>query len=278
MPEGDTVHIIASLLGPGLKDRVLTAVWVRGRDWPRFQGRLVTGVTSQGKHLYISLDDGSCLRSHLGLYGSWHRYRHGEPWRKPGRQASLVLAVDDWVYVCFNAREVQLTPRDGFGAQDQRARLGPDLARETPDPAVVHRRALELLPADTPVVDLLLEQRAACGIGNVYKSEVLFLTRLSPLLRIEELCPEDVADLYLTAARLIQQNLGGGPRVTREARDGRGNLWVYGRGGLPCLVCGTAVQRGQLGRNPRSTYWCPACQVRGMRGARGLETAPPGAN
>ena len=277
MPEGDTVHIVASLIGPVLRDRVLSGARVRGRDWQRLRGRRVTEVTSKGKHLYIALDDGNCLRSHLGLFGSWHRYRDGEPWLKPERQASLALAVDGWVYVCFNAREVELAPCEAFSARDQRARLGPDLARGNPDPVLVHRRALELLPADTPVVDLLLDQRAACGIGNVYKSETLFITRRSPLLRLADLGPEDIADLYLTAARLIQRNLGGGPRVTREVQDGRGILWVYGRAGLPCLVCGTPVQRERLGRNPRSTYWCPDCQVRRALERGGVETAPPGA-
>jgi endonuclease-8 len=114
---------------------------------------------------------------------------------------------------------------------------------------------------DTPLVDLLLDQRIACGIGNVYKSEVLFLTRRAPLQPIGELAIRDFDEIYGAAASLLRRNLTGGPRVTREIPDGRGLLWVYGRAGLPCLICGTRLMRGRLGTYPRSTYWCPACQA-----------------
>jgi endonuclease-8 len=260
MPEGDTVHILAEYLGSALGGGLLTRAHVRGQVWRGLCGRRIQGVCSKGKHLYLELDGGLCLRSHLGLYGSWHRYRLGEPWRKPERQAALVLELEDWVYVCFNAREVELVRSTGFESQDQRRRLGPDLTRENPEAELIRGRALSLNAPDTPVVDLLLDQRVACGIGNVYKSEVLFLTRRPPLLTLETLSLGDFADLYGTAARLLRRNLAGGPRITREIPDGRGPLWVYGRAGLPCLVCATPLRRERLGRNPRSTYWCPVCQ------------------
>lgn len=260
MPEGDTVHCLADLLGSALVGAVLTRGQIRGRVSPSLVGRRIQGVRSKGKHLYLDLEGGLCLRSHLGLYGSWHRYRPLEPWQRPERQAALVLEVEGWVYVCFNAKEVELTRSLGFESQDQRRRLGPDLTREPLDAHEIWQRALAFNPPDSPLVDLLLDQRVACGIGNVYKSEVLFLTRRSPLLALKDLSPQDVADLYETAAGLLRRNLGGGPRVTRDTPDGRGPLWVYGRAGLPCLSCGTPLRRDRLGRHSRSTYWCPACQ------------------
>jgi endonuclease VIII len=261
MPEGDTVHTLARALAPDLCGRILDGVAVRGRDLAGLAGRAVLAVESQGKHLFVALDHGMCLRSHLGLYGTWHRYRPGEPWLKPARQASLVLRTPERVFVCFNAREVELLRTDGFLARDRHNRLGPDLTREDTDPERLRRRASELLSSETPVVDLLLDQRVASGIGNVYKSEVLFLTRRSPLLRMVDLATGDWSDLYGTAARLLRANLGGGPRITRDIQGGRGRLWVYGRAGLGCFKCGGAILRERIGRNPRSTYWCPVCQA-----------------
>lgn len=265
MPEGDTIYTLANYLGAVLVGGLVTRAQVRGQVWPDLAGLRVQGVSSKGKHLYLELDNGLCLRSHLGLYGSWHRYRRHEPWQKPERQAVLVLEVEGWAYVCFNAKEVELARFSGFESQDQQRRLGPDLTREDLDADLIQRRAFALSPPDTPLADLLLDQRVACGIGNVYKSEVLFLTRRPPLLPLKELSLRDFGDLYGTAARLLRRNLSGGPRITREIPDGRGPLWVYGRAGLPCLVCGTPLRRQRLGRNPRSTYWCPACQVPGAR-------------
>lgn len=260
MPEGDTVHKLALALAPDLCGRTLDRVQVRGRDLTELAGRAVVSVESLGKHLFFALDNGLSLRSHLGLYGSWHRYRAGEVWLKPARQASLVLRAGDRLWVCFNAREVELDFAAGFRARARRARLGPDLTREDPPPEDLARRALGLLPAAAWVTDLLLDQRVASGIGNVYKSEVLFMTRRSPLLRLADLGPADWSALYGTAARLLRANLAGGPRITRPGADGRGTLWVYRRAGLGCFACGQPVQRAPLGRNPRSTYWCPVCQ------------------
>ena len=261
MPEGDTVHTLVLTLGPWLTGRQLTAVWVRGQAQSSLAGSQITGVTSRGKHLFVDLDDGYSLRSHLGLYGSWHRYRQDDPWQKPRRQASLVLDLGDRVYVCFNAREVELMRTQGFKALDQRNHLGPDLIREVVEPESLLERARILLRADTLVVDLLLDQRIAAGIGNVYKSEILFITRRSPLLRLRDLSNTNLCQLYSTAGCLLNENLRGGPRRTRWPDDGRGLLWVYRRATLPCLICGTAVRRDLLGRNPRSTYWCPDCQT-----------------
>jgi len=263
MPEGDTVHTLARFLGGALSGHRLTHVQIWGRPREDLAGQRVRGVRSLGKHLYVDLEGGLCLRSHLGLYGSWHRYRLRDTWKKPRHQADLVLETEGWVYVCFNSRDLELMGASGFASCDQRGRLGPDLTRETPEADLLRARALALNPPETPLVDLLLDQRVACGIGNVYKSEVLFLGRRPPLQPLGELTSADFSELYGTAARLLRRNLGGGPRITREVPDGRGPLWVYGRAGLPCLVCGTLVRRDRLGRNPRWTYWCPVCQSSG---------------
>jgi endonuclease VIII len=271
MPGGDTVHRLATLLAPELCGRALESVAVRGRALAGLAGLSVLSIRSEGKHLFVDLDDGSSLRSHLGLYGAWHRYRPDEPWLKPERQASLVLRTEGRVHVCFNAREVELLRTQGFRNLDLQRRLGPDLTRESPAPELLCLRAQGLLPPETLVVDLLLDQRVACGIGNVCKSEVLFLTCRSPRLQLADLGHDDWSDLYGTAARLLQSNLAGGPRATREVPDRQGPLWVYRRAGLPCLRCGAMVRRERLGRDPRSTYWCEVCQA--VSAAAGL--APP---
>jgi endonuclease-8 len=260
MPEGDTIHRLATALAPLLVGRPLAAVRLRGRELAELVGRRVEAVRSLGKHLLVELDDGTLLRSHLGMYGSWHRYRPGDTWRRPSRQATLVVTLADLVLVCFNAREAEWLRGDRPRSRDRLSRLGPDLIREDPSPDRLLARALALLDRDTPVVDLLLDQRVAAGIGNVYKSEVLFVVRRSPLLRLGDLDLAAVGALYGEAARLLRLNLGSGPRVTHDAFDRLGDLWVYRRGGRPCQVCGTSVKRARLGRLPRSTYWCPSCQ------------------
>lgn len=263
MPEGDTVHKIANFLAPRLEGRVVVEVRMADAEGARAcSGRRVTFVQARGKHLYIGFDGEEVLRSHLGMYGSWHFYRPDEAWRKPRRQASLVVATADEVFVCFNAREVELLRSPSVRARIGQTRLGPDLIADGAGPEIIVRRARDLLDEDALLADVLLDQRVACGIGNVYKSEVLFLEGWSPRTRLGEVADADLARCFATAADLLGRNLGGGRRVTRFAADRAGRLWVYGRTGKPCLRCETPVIGGRLGRHHRSTYWCPGCQSR----------------
>jgi endonuclease-8 len=194
------------------------------------------------------------------MYGSWHRYRRGEVWRKPTRQASIVIETEQMDYVCFNAKEVQWLRSRGFRRLDQGNRLGPDLIKDGARMDEILGRVEDLLPPETAVVDLLLDQRVAAGIGNVYKSEVLFLERQSPRQCLRDLHRDTISALYRRAALLLRENLGGGPRTTRDNCDRRGRLWVYGRFDFPCLRCGEPIQRASMGKHPRSTYWCENCQ------------------
>ncbi|MCU0936370.1 MAG: formamidopyrimidine DNA glycosylase [Gammaproteobacteria bacterium] len=260
MPEGDTVAKLAAALGPLLAGAAPVRVEVRGAPSGALDGRRVEGVHAVGKHLFLAFEGGRLLRSHLGMYGSWHRYGRGEPWQRPARQASIVIDLGERVVVCFNAREVEVLRADGLRHRDLLARLGPSLAGPGPDLAAAVARARSTLEDATPLTDLLLDQRVASGVGNVYKSEVLFLEGLHPGKTLAATGDDRLAAVFARAADLMRQNLGGGPRVTRFDDPGSDPLWVYGRRGRPCLRCGSPIRYARTGRTQRSTYWCPRCQ------------------
>lgn len=260
MPEGDTVHKLAAALRIRLCGHITRGLKLKRLDASALVGCKVSNVSSHGKHLFLEFENGLVLRSHLGMYGAWHQYPPTEAWRKPVWQASIVLETDQRVFVCFNAKEVEILPAQGYRLVDARRRLGPDLIQERLAPDVLVGRARALLGPEVPLVDLLLDQRVAAGIGNVYKSEVLFLEGQPPLAPLAATPSPVIVALFRTAAELLRRNLQGGPRVTRPRDDGRGRLWVYGRAALPCLRCGAEIQRRTMGANRRVTYWCPDCQ------------------
>jgi endonuclease-8 len=262
MPEGDTIHKIAGYLAPRLRGRrIFRLIASDPAMAERCAGRLIRRVVAKGKHLFIELDNDWVLRSHLGMYGSWHRYREGEEWRKPRRQASLEIATEGEVYVCFNAKEVELIQATSVRRRILDTRLGPDLTVPMIDLARVVSRAREIPSEDWLIADLLLDQRVAAGIGNVYKSEVLFIEGILPQRRPWAVSDVQLERCYATAADLLRRNLGGGPRTTRFVKDRAGRLWVYGRAGLPCLRCGERIRAARLGKDHRPTFWCPACQT-----------------
>lgn len=260
MPEGDTITKLARFLHQVLAGKAVRAVRLHPAFGQSMGPSRLEAAKAHGKHLYLWFASGWVLRTHLGLYGSWHRYRRGELWRRPRRQLSILIEASDWDYLCFNAKEVEWLEQSCFRLADQQHHLGGDLIAEPLDALELLRRARQTLAPETLLVDALLDQRLAAGIGNVYKSELLFLERRAPLTRLNAVSDEALLRLYRRAADLLNANLGGGARRTRFEPDRHGRLWVYGRLGRPCLRCGMLVRRAVIGARPRSTYWCERCQ------------------
>jgi endonuclease-8 len=170
VPEGDTIWRVAA----ALRARIAGAI-VRRSSHTGLEGRRVEAVEAVGKHLLIRFEGGYVLHTHLGMYGSWYVLRPRERWRKPSWQARAVLETDEWVAVCFLAPTVKIT-RD---AEIATHHLGPDLLRDEFELDVAVRRA-RALGAEVPLGELLLDQRVAAGIGNVYRCETLWTGKPCP--------------------------------------------------------------------------------------------------
>jgi endonuclease-8 len=217
----------------------------------------IASIEARGKHLLIHLDNGHTVHSHLGMHGAWHVYATGEAWQKPERQAALVIEVPDAVCVCFNPKTLELLTAAQLRRHPHLSRLGPDLLAATIDEAEVLRRFRVHNAA--PIGEAVMNQTIICGIGNVYKSEVLFLARINPFHAVADLSDEQILQIVTTASDWMRRNLTGSPRRTRFGLDGQ-RLWVYGRSGQPCFACGEPIQLRRQGDLGRTTFWCPHCQ------------------
>lgn len=262
MPEGDTLFRVARTL-----DRALGGERITGfrSAVPHFafvdlRERVVLEVESRGKHLLMHLDGDEVLHSHLRMQGAWHLYRPGERWQRPSQDMRLVLETAPFTAVCFSAPTIDLWDRRELARSGPLADLGPDLIRDEVDLGAVALRMRDR--GDLSVGEALLHQGLVAGIGNVYKSEVCFIERQDPFQPVERVSVERLIALLSTARGLLRRNLTGEPRRTRPSLS-EPRLWVYERGGAPCLVCGASVERRVHGDPPRSTYACPRCQGTG---------------
>jgi endonuclease-8 len=263
MPEGDTIAQSARTLTGVLVGRTVTrfrssVAGVEARaDALGVTGSQVAGVEARGKHLLIQFSTGAVLRTHMRMTGSWHLYRAGTRWRKPASFARVVLEAGDVTAVCFSAPEVELLSAVQARGHARLQRLGPDLLA----PAFDEADALSRLRAatDLEIGDALLDQSRVAGIGNIYKSEVLFLERVNPFARVASLSDDVLRTLLRTARRQMRRNVGTAERRTTHDAN-RHALWVYDRAGQPCARCGTTIRRVLQGPHARSTFWCPACQ------------------
>jgi endonuclease-8 len=263
MPEGDTLFRTAAVLREILLERTVLAARARpgGAQLARLVGSRIVRVEAIGKHLLIDVDSGLSLHSHLGLHGSWHRYRSGERWRRPPGHAVAVLEVPGAVAVCFDAPTVELIETRALTIHPGLRRLGPDLiTSDVSTDALV--RLVRSLPPTTPVGEALVDQRVVAGLGNVYRSEVCFVERVDPFAPLRSLSDATLARLVDTGRTLIRANRIHPERTTVPGGRSRGGrLWVYGRTGRPCRRCGTPIRSRVSGDPPRRTWWCPGCQT-----------------
>lgn len=276
MPEGDSIFRAARTLQRALAGRTVTRFesvfprLTRINDDRPLRGRTIERVEARGKHLLIWFSGDLVLRTHMRMNGSWHIYRPGERWSRPHHDMRIVLETLEMHAVAFNV------PVAEFGSAAELART-PALRDLGPDPlseSFVAAEAVDRIASrrDMEIADALLDQSAIAGIGNIYKSEVLFAGRIHPFLKVAELAREDIERLVAIAVKFLRANVsdaarGGiatyaGFRRTTGRSDPGARLWVYGRGGKPCRRCGTPITRGKQGPHARSTYWCDRCQPR----------------
>jgi endonuclease-8 len=256
VPEGDTIWKTAATLRRALAGRPVTAFEARVplRRRPAV-GVTVREVEARGKHLLVWFDDGTALHTHLQMHGSWHVYRSGDAWRRPAGAMRVRIATTDAEAVCFSAPVVETLTEAEVRRHPRLRVLGPDLTAPAPDVDAAAARLAAL--GERQIGVALLDQRVAAGIGNVYKSEVLFACGVDPFAPVSSLDDEARRALLRTAAHHLRANTErAGPRSTVRS----GGLAVYGRRGLPCRRCGTPIASARQGEQARVTYWCPTCQ------------------
>ena len=269
MPEGDTIFRAARTLGAVLTGRtVLRAESDLAALSParaRLVGRRIEGVEALGKNLLMRFDDGRVLHTHMRMHGSWHVYRKGERWQRAPHRARLVLEVEGFVVVCFDAPVVELMSPSRAETNPALASLGPDILAPNFDADEARRRLRARELGDSPIGDAVLDQRAVAGIGNVYKSEVLFVMRVDPFAPVSSFDDAMLDAIIDAARRLMQHNVLPGQRMRTIRRGsagegGRGRFYVYGRSGKPCYVCSATIGMKRQGSAARSTYFCSRCQ------------------
>jgi endonuclease-8 len=216
----------------------------------------VEAVRAVGKHLLIELDRNLTLDTHLGMGGWWTTMpRTRSP--RPGPKLRIALTVADGHALCYAAPTIRTFVRDGGPTPVDH--LGPDLSDEHPDLDAVLVRIDRYADPTRPIADVLLDQRIAAGIGNVFKSETLFAVGVHPLTPVGALDDATRRRLWTTAHRQLRANARPGPRRTTVTNQG---LAVYGRHHGGCPRCDGAIEYAPAGLHgtTRSSYWCPVCQ------------------
>jgi endonuclease VIII len=304
MPEGDSLFRLAARLRPLLvaEGHVVRTLELPRADTPtaHLRGRQVTKVWAQGKNLLVRFDEGTVLHVHLQMHGRVRVHRGPDARERAKRARSVAVVVLtmgglgpgiglgaeanegaapvplDTIIVVERAPTARLLRERDLPSDWRLSTLGPDLLGETFDEDEALRRLRSAERADRPLGEVVMDQGAVAGIGNVYKSEVLFRQGLDPFAPVVAFTDEELRGVLRDARVLLQRNVGSRPfagrkdpfykpydvgRVTRDRVEvGKGPVSVYGRRAHACFECGTAIEMARQGEQRRSTYWCPTCQ------------------
>jgi formamidopyrimidine-DNA glycosylase len=274
LPEVETIRLRLRPLLVGqriVRARVLRKDIVGFPDARGFErgvvGRTITELGRRGKYLIVRLDQGREIIFHFRLSG--HLEMIDRDRKVEYERARLELAGGKALsFVEPRAQgRVYLVQADGYPrVLAGMLKMGPEPIHEDFDVVYLHDR---LRGRTAPVKNLLLDQRVACGIGNIYSDEALFRAGIRPLRPAGRLRRAEVARLSSALTRVLEDGIKWCGTTMADGRyrlpDGetgsfQRRLAVFGREGEGCRRrgCTGVVRRQRLGG--RSTHFCPVCQ------------------
>lgn len=233
----------------------------RFADAKKVDGRRFERASAWGKHLFHHYADGSIVHVHLGLYGTFTEAP--VPMSLPVGQVRMRIVGDEYgtdlrgPTVCEVIDEAQVSAIA--------ARLGPDPLRRDADPRGSWER---ISKSRKSIGALLMDQSVIAGVGNVYRSELLFRHGIDPYRSGRSIDLVEFSDMWTDLVELMKVGVRRGKIVVVNPEHDHGapsyatdrpRTYVYRRSGDPCRVCGTPVRTAEL--EGRNLFWCPACQT-----------------
>lgn len=271
MPELPEVETIRRDLTPLLVGRRLTGVRIHAGSErlavthsPReieaaLTGRRVEEIGRHGKYLLIRLDDGRTWVVHLRMTGS---LVHVAADAEPHRFERARIDLDDGTALQFNDLRKFGTWHLVEEEHEAMPQSGPDALSEEFSDAWLRDR---LKGRTAPVKAMLLDQRIAAGVGNIYADEALWIAKVHPSTPAGALSPVRVRRLRAAVLETLRDSLDNRGSSFSDYRDGLGGeglhhvrVHVFRKDGQPCERCGVTIQKVRVAG--RGTHFCPRCQ------------------
>lgn len=281
MPELPEVQTVTSQIAKKITGKRINGFW---SDWEKqvkpglkrlsklAVGGTVLGARRIGKHIVIDLDTSCSLVIHLKMSGHL-LYKdatnaEAKEWEDPmNRFIHHRIDFTDGSWVDFSDLRkfawIDCVATSEVEAMKSIASLGCDaLAGEC---NLDFFDTLLRKNARKKIATLLLEQDKIAGIGNIYRSEMLFRAGIRPLRTVSKITRIERARLLQSMKDVLREAVRLRGTTDGDFRDTAGKpgsfqktLYVYGREGLACKRCDTIVVRKKLGQ--RSVFYCPTCQ------------------
>lgn len=222
----------------------------------------IKDINRRGKWLMFDLDK-YYLLSHLRMEGKYFFKNKGD---KLDNHEHVVFSLD-------SNEELRYRDTRKFGKmylikKEDINNVGPikDLGLEPWDTNLTEEYLKDKYKTKKlPIKTVLLDQSIIVGIGNIYADEILFLSKLNPLIKCCDLNDDDLENIIKYTKEVLEKaiKLGGTTIRTYTSVDGvhgrfQNELLVHGKDNDSCPACGQAIKKIRVGG--RGTYYCSNCQ------------------
>lgn len=267
MPEGHILHRLARLHQRRYGGAPVAVASPQGRfadGAAAVDGRILRAAEAWGKHLFHHYAGGLTVHVHLGIYGAFREFPRPAGGPPPEPTGQVRMRMIGAAYGTDLRGPARCEVLAGAQVDEVLARLGPDPLRSDSDPAAAWQR---IVKSRKSIAALLMDQSVIAGIGNVYRSEVLFRHGIDPYRPGRTLGEDEFDAIWADLVALMKVGMRrGNIVVVRPEEDhgapayaeGKPRTYVYRRAGEPCRRCGTAVGTAVL--EGRNVFWCPNCQ------------------
>ena len=263
MPEGHTLHRLARLHQRRFGRAPVTVSSPQGRfaDAAAIDGQVLRKADAWGKHLFHHYARGAVVHVHLGLYGSFTE--QPLPMVAPVGQVRMRMVGAQFGTDLRGPTVCELI--DEAAVDDVVSRLGPDPLRPDADADLAWIR---ISKSRRSIGSLLMDQSVIAGVGNVYRSELLFRHRVEPHRPGTLLDRAEFDTIWADLVALMKVGVRRGKIVVVRVEDDHGapsyapdrpRTYVYRRAGEACRICGSVIRTEVM--EARNLFWCPTCQV-----------------
>lgn len=271
MPELPEVEVTMRGIRPSLMDAVIDKVWFDNMQLRKpfspqlknLEGARIENVRRRGKYIVVSTSHGSLL-IHLGMTGHLTVLHVPEQLKKHDH---FELSLKDGTIIRYNdARRFGLVMYYPQGVDPYQEEFLKDLGPEPLEGGFNSIYLKERISHLKKAIKLAItDPKVVVGVGNIYASEVLFLSHIDPSRRSCDLNDDECDVLVESIKTILAHSIekGGTTIINFQGADGKigyfvQDLNVYGHKGQKCPVCGTPIEMKIIGQ--RSTFYCPKCQ------------------
>ncbi len=272
MPELPEVEIIKKSLEEKTKGKRILSVEVFNENMIQHPtkeelereliGRMIETIDRRGKYLILNLSEDKCLILHLRMTGQLviksqvkkDKYLRAR-FKLSGNVNMDFLDKRKFATMAFlDKKELE--------HWKSLSELGPEpLSREFN----FNYFKNILVNSRRPVKNLLLDQKAIAGLGNIYADEALFRAKVNPSKSSKELAQEEITALIFSIKMVLNEGIkfsgtSFSDYVDVDGKSGnfQDKLNVYQKVGESCIDCGASIKKIKLAG--RSTFFCPNCQ------------------